>query len=286
MGNKIKLFVKILCLSVFATFLITVISNWKVDYNSLIGFIVYFYITMFCIKRYEQKFSSFLVFLFLLFSQFIVSIETFYNYMSEASLFSLPIFTLHLTGIVAGFLYLQIKNSYLKLIPFLFSAIFAVFMFFPGWDYWLHLESYGTFTGQINEYTPNFKFESFDINKKLITDNDFQNKIVLLDFWNTSCGVCFQKFPLLESFYQKHKTDNDLVILAVNKPIEEDKPNIAFEVIKNKGYAFPVVIPKDENMPEKYGVTFYPTTLIINKKGNIIFKGTLENAISFIEKIK
>ncbi|MDQ3799672.1 MAG: TlpA family protein disulfide reductase [Acidobacteriota bacterium] len=130
------------------------------------------------------------------------------------------------------------------------------------------------------------KFEAFDEQKNLITDDNFRNKIVLLDFWHTRCGICFQKFPQVEAVYDKYKNDSSVMILAVNKPIEEDKPNQAFQVIKTEGYAFPVVITKDEDLAEKFGVKYYPTTFIINQNGQIIYKGGIEGAVEMIDNLR
>ncbi len=159
-------------------------------------------------------------------------------------------------------------------------------MFFQGWDYWIHRINYGTFTAAVRPYNLPTKFEAFDEQKNLITDDNFRNKIVLLDFWHTRCGICFQKFPQVEAVYDKYKNDSSVMILAVNKPIEEDKPNQAFQVIKTEGYAFPVVITKDEDLAEKFGVKYYPTTFIINQNGQIIYKGGIEGAVEMIDNLR
>ena len=54
-------------------------------------------------------------------------------------------------------------------------------MFFKGYDLWIHKLNFDTFTGKVSYNMP-AKFEAFDEQKNLISDNNFQNKIVLLDF--------------------------------------------------------------------------------------------------------
>lgn len=129
------------------------------------------------------------------------------------------------------------------------------------------------------------KFESFDEQKNLIAQNNFDGKIVLLDFW-TTCGICFEKFPQVQAVHDKYKNDSSVMILAVNKPIEEDKPNQAFNDIRENGYSFPVVVTKDEDLAERFGVKGYPTTFVVNRNGQIVYKGDIEGAVKMVDELK
>ena len=57
-------------------------------------------------------------------------------------------------------------------------------------------------------------------------------------------------------------------------------------MIKKEGYSFPVVIPTDEELPEKFGVKGYPTTFVINQNNQIVYKGDIEGAIKMVDKLK
>jgi thiol-disulfide isomerase/thioredoxin len=159
-------------------------------------------------------------------------------------------------------------------------------MFFQGYDYWLHRIDYGTFTGEVQARNLPAKFEALDEQKNIITDENFRNKIVLLDFWHTRCGVCFSKFPQVQAAYDKYKNDSSVAIFAVDKPLEEDKPNQAFQTIKEKGYSFHVVVPTDEELPEKFGVKGYPTTFVVNQNSQIVYKGDIEGAVKMVDELK
>lgn len=165
-------------------------------------------------------------------------------------------------------------------------AAFAVFMFCSGWDYWIHKLNYGTFTGKVEAYNLPARFEAFDESRNFVTDADFSGKIVLLDFWITTCGLCFEKFPYLQSSFERYKNDSSVIVLAVDTPIEGDTPNKAFQLIKNKGYNFPVVITKETDLAEKFGVFAYPVTFVINQKEQIVYRGDVEGAIRTVEQLK
>lgn len=284
LSMKFKLLVKIAILSFLLLTIIAMVSNANILYNSVIRFVVFFYFTIYCIKILGKQEDEWSVFLILVISYCLPQTVTVYGYIL-GNLWSFPMFLLSLFSIVSGFIYLKWKSP-LNILPFLLGAFLATFMFFQGWDYWIHKDLYGTFTGRTNNYNPPAKFEAFNEKKDLITETDFNNKIVLLDFWYTGCGVCFQKFPQLQSVYERYKQDSSVVILAVDRPVEEDKPNEAFEVIKEEGHNFPVVITKDADLAEKWGVKGYPTTFVINPNGQIVYKGDIAGAVRMVDELK
>jgi thiol-disulfide isomerase/thioredoxin len=200
-------------------------------------------------------------------------------------LFGLPVVITYFLGVFSAYFYLKSKLPK-NLIVFTLSSFFVVFMFFQGWDYWLHKLDYGTFTGKIESDKLQQKVEGIDQHNNKINNQTLESKIVLLDFWHTKCGVCFQKFPQLQTFYDKYKNDDSVIIFAVDKPLDEDKEKSAFKVIEEEGYNFPVLLPTDEDLPEKFGVKGYPTTFVINKQGNVVYKGDIEGAILRVEELK
>lgn len=253
-------------------------------YSSLIGFIVFFGLTFFCLGKFQSKLPIWQILTALIIGQWIFELPMRIAYF-QGSLVSLPDTLFRTFGIIFGFLFWRLKNP-LNLITAFLGCSIAVFMFFQGWDFWIHKLNFGTFTGMVEAFALPAKFEGFDERKNLITDKDFQNKIVLLDFWHTRCGVCFDKFPQVQALYDKYKNDSSVAIFAVDKPIEEDKPNQAFDMIKEEGYSFPVVVTQDEDLAEKFGVTGYPTTFVIDRKGMIIFKGDIAGAVKMIDNLK
>ncbi len=279
----IKTFFLVFLLSFLMLILIAKLTD-TVSYNLLFAFVGYFYFTLFSIKLFREKISSFSILLILLVSVLVMQSYIIYLCFVE-SIFSIPFLLAYFLGIISAFFYLRLKTP-LNILPYSLSLIFAIFMFFQGWDYWIHKSNFGTFTGKVTTYNLPTKFEAFNENKESITENNFNNKLVLLDFWTTTCGICFQKFPQLQSVYEKYKQDSSILLLAVDTPLEEDKPNQAFEMIKQRNYTFPVVITKDADLAEKWGVIGYPTTFIINQNGQIVYKGDIEGAIRMIDELK
>lgn len=256
-----------------------------IDYRSLVGTIAYFLLTFFLVNKYRSKLSHFGLFLVILAGQYILTLDYIVGFFRGELYWSLPYDAALLLGTLCGYFF-SILPKPVNILQLVIASFLSLFLFFQGWDYWLHKRNYGTFTGKIEASVLPAKFESFDEQKNIVNDNNFQNKIVLLDFWNTRCGICFEKFPQLQVAFEKYKNDPSVAIYAVDKRIEEDKPNQAFEMIKEEGYSFPVVIAKDEDLPEKIGVKYYPTTFVIDRNGMIVYKGGIEGAVRMVDELK
>lgn len=282
--NKFKAFIIILFTSLVMLVSIPFFSR-KIHFITLFSFIGYFYLTLIFIKVFSKKLSAITIVKIIFVTMLLLQTYTIFAAYVFRDLFALPTLIVYCLGVISAYYY-QKKALPKNLLVFTLSCCFVVFMFFRGQDYWTHKIDYGTFTGEIQATNLPTKFEAFDERKTLITDVDLRNKIVLMDFWTTTCGVCFQKFPQVQSIYNRYKNDDSVKILAVNNPIEEDKPNQAFDNIRKEGHRFPVVVAKDENLAEKFGVKGYPTTFVINPNGQIVYKGGIEGAVKMVDELK
>lgn len=109
---------------------------------------------------------------------------------------------------------------------------------------------------------------------------DMKSKVIILDFWSTWCGPCIDSFPGLQKIYDEYKSNPNVVILAINR----EEPGKAEEVIKSfeqkrkkmsdflaaRKFTFLSYYDTDQ-LVEKYKITALPTTVFIDKKGNIRF---------------
>jgi thiol-disulfide isomerase/thioredoxin len=281
---KIRSFVKIFAFSLVLFIVIAPLRRYGGGFpvSSLVGFVLAVYLTMYCLYRYEKHLNTGLILLALMIGVWFLNIPVrILDF--NGSLLSLPDPLMHSLGVVCGALYWRMKRP-LNFAALVLCSVVPVFMYFQGYDYWVQKLNYGTFTGSVTYEQP-ANFEAFDKNGKLISDADLRDKIVLVDFWHTSCRVCFQKFPHLQALYDKYKDDPSVLIFAVDKPIDGDKTGQAFSMIEERGYTFPVVIPTDKELPEKFGVFAYPRTFIITDK-TIVFDGDSKFAEGKIEQLR
>ncbi len=284
-------------LSMFASFafsfLLTILlvpTRWGefgggIDVSSVIAFPAYFLLSVVCLKKYAlSRNSGAAVLTGLLFGQNILFLGTVIDFI-YGGLWFLPHFVLQIVSILSGFLFWKLKTA-VKMIPVTLGTVFMVLMFFYGFDYWLHYRNFGTFTGRIEPFRNTLLISGIDGNRNQVSNQRFQNRIVLLDFWTTSCGVCFQKFPKLEKFNERWKADESVVVYAVNSPLEEDSESSIIDSVFKRGYRFPILLPDDADLAPKFGVARYPTTFVIDRQGMILYRGSLEGAISLAEEIR
>lgn len=108
---------------------------------------------------------------------------------------------------------------------------------------------------------------------KNISLEDYKGKLILLEFWIFHCGYCQAAAPKLNALQEKYKGKN-LQILAVNIADSEKQIGLFIEKFKPD---FPIVY-QGEAVAQKYGVTFYPTIVLIGKDGKVIYSGEFETA--------
>jgi thiol-disulfide isomerase/thioredoxin len=196
---------------------------------------------------------------------------------------SLPSTIAHYIGAITGYFAF-------KLDPVKRTAITLAFLTFCGWfvywgnNAWVHKINFNTYSSNIKFQTP---AHLIAVNENLdpINSDSLRNKIVVLDFWHSRCGACFTKFPELQKLYDNYKKDNSIVIYAVNMPLKTDSVGQASSMLKKRDYTFPVLIDRVNSFTKAFNVITFPTTIIIDKKGSVIFKGPIDNASSIIEEL-
>lgn len=102
-----------------------------------------------------------------------------------------------------------------------------------------------------------------------------QKKAVVLNFWYLQCEPCKSEFPYLQDAYSQYS--DDVAVLAMN-PVNTDNAEIA-KFRKDNGYTFPMVTC-DPAWEKAMQLTAYPTTVVIDRFGNICFihKGSVTEA--------
>ena len=109
------------------------------------------------------------------------------------------------------------------------------------------------------------KVEFFNSKNKKVILNDYNSKLVIINFWATWCAPCCEEMPSLD-LLQSDKRLNNLKIF----PINVGKENI----IKSKNFFkelniqnLDIYFDPTVNLANKFLLRGLPTTILINKKG-------------------
>ncbi|MCR4698579.1 MAG: TlpA family protein disulfide reductase [Bacilli bacterium] len=95
---------------------------------------------------------------------------------------------------------------------------------------------------------------------------------VMLNFWGTWCGWCVREMPAFESFYQAH---DNIGIYAVS---DYDDVNAVATFKATNSLTFDMANLSDTSIIGSFGITGYPTTVVIDSYGLItkVHSGALQ----------
>jgi thiol-disulfide isomerase/thioredoxin len=168
------------------------------------------------------------------------------------------------------------KIGFKKAGNLLFIGLLLLFIFSTDAKSWVlqQLVTIGLFKAEIKNEPPantagqtiSFLFTGED--GKAVSTSGLKGKVVFINFWATWCPPCRAEMPSLNALYNKLKDDNRFVFLFIN---EDEDASKAKAYLQNKSYAFPFVTRAGNIAPEIFSGTL-PTTVILNKKGNVVMK--------------
>lgn len=116
-------------------------------------------------------------------------------------------------------------------------------------------------------------FEAILADGSTFNIKDYQDKIVVLDFWATWCGPCRAAFPHIDKV-REQTADQDVVVIALNAW----EPKAAFDrYLEGEGSRFGFTFAHDPAGRDRktsipatlFNVRSFPTTFVIGKDGVI-----------------
>ncbi|HEV8443102.1 MAG TPA: TlpA disulfide reductase family protein [Steroidobacteraceae bacterium] len=102
---------------------------------------------------------------------------------------------------------------------------------------------------------------------KTIDLSQFKGQVVMINFWATWCVPCRTEMPLLEDIYKKYKPMG-FTMLGVNVEPKTGDPEGWLSKLP-KPVTFPVAFDVDSKVSKLYKVAGMPTTIFIDRKGNV-----------------
>lgn len=112
---------------------------------------------------------------------------------------------------------------------------------------------------------PAADFVTNDLDGSKVQLSGLKGKVVLLNFWATSCGGCRVELPWLVDFDSRYRTQG-LTIVGIT--MYGEGASIVRPFLAHNGIRYPVVIGND-SMAKTYGVTAMPMSLLIDKRGKV-----------------
>ena len=103
-----------------------------------------------------------------------------------------------------------------------------------------------------------------------LSTGDLRGRVTLVNFWATDCAICVREMPDMARTYDKYR-DRGLEFIAV--AMKHDPPNYVLAYAEKNRLPFKVALdPLGEHAKAFGDVKLTPTTFVIDKRGNIVFR--------------
>tara|TARA_Y100000589_G_scaffold325331_1_gene363068 strand:+ start:1513 stop:2082 length:570 start_codon:yes stop_codon:yes gene_type:complete len=184
-----------------------------------------------------------------------------------------------------------LKNKLFKIKFFLFALILLAILFFL-FSIFNSKNDTSYYKGEMEKFvTTNSKYKSenifwFDSNDKKIRFNNYNGKIVLVNFWASWCAPCIKELPSINMLNNRlEKSQFESVIISIDKNREKSKRMYDSLELNNLNYYY----DKKNHLVSYLNIDVIPTTIIYNKNGKEIGRLTGEadwNSSDAIKLIK
>ena len=106
------------------------------------------------------------------------------------------------------------------------------------------------------------------ISGKTVPLEQLRGKMVLVNFWATSCPGCVAEMPKLSDTYKQYQAQGlEVIAVAMNY----DPPDHVVHFAKKNALPFQVALDADGALARAFGnVQVTPTTFVIDQQGNIV----------------
>ncbi|POY36338.1 hypothetical protein C3K47_11360 [Solitalea longa] len=114
------------------------------------------------------------------------------------------------------------------------------------------------------EPVPNIKFTT--IEGKSLSFEQLKGKVVVVNFWFTTCAPCLKEMPDLNELFEKYRSNENVVFLAFST----DKKETVQQFLTKKTFNYQQVAGMEQQL-EDLEIGTFPTNLIITPEGKTEF---------------
>jgi len=112
-------------------------------------------------------------------------------------------------------------------------------------------------------YAPEFTLQT--IKGETVSLSDFRGKPIMLNFWQINCPACQFQMPFTQAVYDELSNET-AVILTINIG---DRPSAVQDFVASRGITYPVLLDRQGEVAQTYGIPGVPMTFFIDGAGII-----------------
>ena len=120
-----------------------------------------------------------------------------------------------------------------------------------------------SYVSRISTEVGNFTTGTFDVSLldgTVLSSEDLDGRVVLLDFWTSWCAPCIAQMPDIMTIHEKYKDRDDFVFVTVNRG--EDLETVQ-GFVKRHSYSFPVGIDTSGHLSGQFQASPIPQFLLL-----------------------
>jgi len=96
-------------------------------------------------------------------------------------------------------------------------------------------------------------------------------KPAIISFWSTTCIPCIKELIAINGKYDDWKKSADFEVYAVSTDDERYASRVPI-IAEKKGWKFPVLTDREKSIFKALNVTNNPYTIVVDKKGKIVYE--------------
>jgi cytochrome c biogenesis protein CcmG/thiol:disulfide interchange protein DsbE len=114
----------------------------------------------------------------------------------------------------------------------------------------------------VGKPAPEFAVDGLD--GRPITSAQLAGKTVLVNFWNSWCIPCLQEHDALQTWYRRHRSSSDVVLLGI---VRDDSGQAVRGYVKDENVEWPVAFDPGAKAALDFGTRGQPETYAIGPDG-------------------
>jgi len=120
-------------------------------------------------------------------------------------------------------------------------------------------------SAMVGKQAPEFSLS--DLSGRAVRLANLRGRIVFVNVWATWCAPCREEMPSMQALYARlHGPDFEMLAVSA----DQGGRDLVERFVSDFGLTFPVLLDPDLQIADRYGVTGYPETFLIDRNGAIV----------------
>lgn len=119
-------------------------------------------------------------------------------------------------------------------------------------------------------------FSDRDLEGNKINLENLKGKTIVLNFFFIGCRPCREEMPALNMLVDYYKDNKDVAFIAIALDSKSDLRKF----LKSTPFKY-AIIPDGRNIAQNNNVTLYPTSVVVNKDGVVLFHSSRGGSANF-----